>query len=112
MPVTMQCCTAVDITANRRETFIAELLRYLTTDIVCFPAFVDQTENSGESLKLYTTQQTRWAKALVHFEATYGKLEVLDSHTLRMPNHPQSSLALVTQVGYRFFEFVSLKYMR
>ncbi|KAH9249748.1 hypothetical protein BASA81_012555 [Batrachochytrium salamandrivorans] len=96
MPLTMQCATAIDITCNRRDGTVAELLRYLTTDVVCFPAQVDLNENSGETKKLHNFQQERWKLALGHFAQTYGQLQVLDSNTLVLPKHDPEAIAKVT----------------
>lgn len=89
MPVTMSCATAIDLTSTRRSTIIAELLRYLNTDIVCFPQKLleEIDELSGDSKKLRHEQQARWDHAIKHFTQNYGNLEILDSDTLRSPNH-------------------------
>lgn len=97
MPLTMQCATAIDITAYRREGTITELLRYLTTDVVCFPAAINTDEHSGESQKLYAFQQKRWSTALQHFASKYGKLDLLNADTLRVPKHDALAVEKVTE---------------
>jgi len=91
MPVTMTCATAIDLTSTRRPAIITELLRYLNTDIVCFPQrpLPESDEQSGESKKLRHEQNARWDHALKHFVSQYGALEILDSDTLRSPKHDQ-----------------------
>lgn len=100
MPVTMQCAMAIDVNAFRRGALISELLRYMNTDIVCFPQRLlqpgDIEEFSGEREKFRTMQLSRWQKAMDHFAKTYGKLEILDSDTLRSPNHDPAAYARVT----------------
>lgn len=92
MPVTMQCATAIDITSVQRPNIVTELLRYLTTDVVCFPSEIIPEEMSKESQKLFNTQSLRWKPSVDYFQHHYGKLEVLTSHTLRMPLHPKDTL--------------------
>ena len=87
MPVTMQCATAIDITPVKHPDIIEELLRYLGTDMVCFPQKIVLTEESGESMKLRDIQLRRWSEPLKHFEENYGKLKILDSDTLEKPRH-------------------------
>jgi ATP synthase F1 complex assembly factor 2 len=97
MPMTMNCAVAIDITSTKRPAIIAELLRYLNTDIVCFPQRLlsedEQEEISGERKRFFSLQIGRWQKSIDHFQDNYGKLEILDSDTLRSPNHEPTSYA-------------------
>ena len=97
MPVTMQCAIAVDVTSTKRDVIVTELLRYLNTDIICFPqrqlSQGEMEEISGEREKFLKLQMSRWSKAMNHFEQNYGKLEILDSDTLRSPQHSKEAYA-------------------
>lgn len=101
MPVTMQCAMALDVTPTKRDIVIFDLLRYLNTDIVCFPQRqlgpAEDEEVSGERKKLYGTQSERWKHPLNHFHEKYGKLEILDSDTLKAPVHEKKAIQAVKE---------------
>jgi ATP synthase F1 complex assembly factor 2 len=58
---------------------------------VCFPQ-KNTEEISLDMKKLHQRQMERWTPAVEHFMAGYGKLEILDSDTLRMPLHHHSAM--------------------
>jgi ATP synthase F1 complex assembly factor 2 len=92
MPLTMLCATAIEITKTKRIPIITEMLRFLVTDLVCFPIVVSDQENGNfnnldeDSRRLFERQQKAWEIPLQHFKKRYGELD--QQGILATPSHP------------------------
>ena len=92
MPLTMLSAVAIDVTPTRREATVDELMRYGTTDLVCFPLSMEDAVEQ-EHLKLVERQQKCWAKPLQHVRSAYGEVAMCDARSLGAPAHPAETRA-------------------
>jgi len=87
MPVTMMCATVLDLDQYRRSETLAELLRYFTTDAVCFPR-----ESDG---KLRAKQEVLWTPLVNHVSKKYGGMSIGNGEELIPPVHPGPTVMAV-----------------
>jgi ATP synthase F1 complex assembly factor 2 len=88
MPLTMMAATVLDLGRHRREETITELLRYMVTDIVCFPREHD--------LALQAKQVDLWGPFVKHCTSRYGPLCIGSGEHLVAPVHPARTMAAVS----------------
>ena len=92
MPLTMLSAVALDVTPMRREATVDELMRYGTTDLVCFP-FASEDAVEQEHHKLVERQRSSWAAPLAHARREYGEIAMCDARSLGAPAHPPETRA-------------------
>ena len=90
MPLTMLAAAAIDVTPARRAEAVAELLRYLGTDLVCFPLSEDEAATE-EDRKLVARQASLWRLPSAHFLKTYGAVAVASAREMVAPKHPDAT---------------------
>ena len=93
MPVTMLAATALDVTPLRRDATVTELLRYLVTDLVCFPLAEDDAVDE-EDLSLAEKQAQLWQQPIAHFTGTYGPISIASARDLTPPKHSEKAMSM------------------
>jgi len=87
MPVTMMAASVLDLEQHRMHSTVTELLRYLVTDVICFPRHSDP--------KLFAKQDVLWQPFVTHVVKRYGALSIGDGDALTAPVHPRETVKAV-----------------
>ena len=93
MPMTSLASVLLDVVPARREQVVEELMRFLTTDAVCFLEPQGDSAGGGDRA-LRAAQDRLWVPLLEWMTSRFGPIGVVDGH-LGVPQHAPETRAAV-----------------